>query len=250
MIVYFIIFITLVIMLLSTYSKFALKKKSILSSNERRKYKFYKSDELHDTVIQVAIVFLGAFLAMTITENVNKQIEYDKCSSMMKNVYLSNMYMFLPVYDKIREINSEKDLEEQLDDIVDTVIGAYSDSEQEILLNDYVVSTLAPSTMMELNMSYGNLKRCVTQLKGEKSKEEKINYIIEYCFHCACLQYDYDLLRKIPDFELLMLVLEDIPEESTWAKSEYAKMYYLCIDIMEESFDMELNDLRSRNPYG
>ena len=242
------IFIPLVIMLLCTYLKYGRSKKQISNLTERKKYKFLNSSELQETIIQVAIVFLGAFLAMSITEHMEKKAAYNSAESMMDALYFSQTNKFSQIYYEIHNLDAKEDVEKNLDGLVKSVQASSSLMERESLLNDYVLSTLTPGTIMSLSTSYENLDHCTKKLEIVESTEEKVTQIVEYCYHNCVLSFEYEVLRQDPSYEILILALDDATG-AVWENSTQSEMYTICIDKLEEVFGVDLTEWRERKPY-
>ena len=231
-----------------TYIKYNRSKKHIPSSAERKKYSFLNSTELQDTVIQVAIVFLGAFLAMSITEHMDHKAEYYKAASMMEALHFSHTNKFVQIYGEIHDLKVQNDMEKKLDVLAKSVATSSSDIERECLMNDYVISTLAPGSTMQISISYENIDRCARKLEIVESKKEKAELITDYCYYSCVLGFEYELLKQEPYIDIILYALNDNASES-WEKSPYCKMYTHCIDKLEESFSVDLKEWREKKPY-
>lgn len=244
----FAICISLVILVCCTYIKYDRSKKHIPSSAGRKKYGFFNSTEFQDTIIQVAIVFLGAFLAMSITERMDHKAEYDKAKSMMEALNFSHTNKFAQIYGEIYDLEVQNDMEKKLDVVANSISTSSSLIERECFMNDYVISTLSPGSTMQISGSYENIDRCVRKLEIVESKKEKAELIADYCYYSCVLGFEYELLKKEP---YLDLVLFAISEDASvfWEKSAYCKMYSHCIDKLEESFSVDLEEWREKSPY-
>jgi hypothetical protein len=242
------VFVPLIIMLCCTYLKYDRSRKQIPDKIDRKNYRFLNSTEFQDAVIQVAIVFLGVLLAMRITEFMNEKAEYSKAEAMMESLYFSHISKFSQIFGEINDLDVQSDMEKELDVLAKSVSASSSLLERESLLNDYMISTLTPVSMMQIGGSYENIDRCIKKLEIVESKKDKTELIAEYCYYNCVLGFEYEVLRNEPDFELVSLVFDSNANE-TWEKSSYALMYSDCIDKLEESFNVDLSVWRGKKPF-
>lgn len=243
----FSICIPFIILMCCTYIKYNRSKKHIPSSAERKKYGFLNSTEFQDTIIQVAIVFLGAFLAMSITERMDQKTEYDKTGAMMGALHFSHTNKFVQIYNEIHDLETQDDNEKELDVLAKSVATSSSLIERECLMNDYVISTLSPGSAAQISIFYENIDRCVRKLEIVE-KEEKVELIADYCYYSCILSFEYELLKQNPCRNLLSFSLTEDASKA-WKSSTYCKMYSNCIDKLEKSFSVDLNDRQEIYPY-